>query len=422
MSAQWPPPDSATTPRPPVAPPTGPAEPTAPSRSAASGGPASPTQPVWAPPAAVTGPRQPTAPFPYAQDAPPPHSHPPYAYTQDTYPPHPYARGGQPFTGGQPWWPQGEAYPHGPPPSWTPPRHLADQPPPRPPSRQGWLVALFGGVAVVLAGLVAPALTPLLGSLVPAGSDQSTSRPAPNASSPASLPTGAADRADSATPAMPTDPEVLLKKNPIYAIKVSANCPSQSTPPTKAAFRTQVKALLDCQNSAWRKALKKTPVTFSKPKVVFYDTSTNSPCGRLGDAHPAAYCTSNRTLYFATAAYVQGSYYRLAVAQFVMHEYAHHVQELAGIFTSDQAMDEKSAVTTRRIELQAHCVAHYQLTHSGIGFSASDRADAEYQFSYTTDAKGHGSVTAEQYWGRRGLDASRIGACNTWRVPAGQVK
>ena len=40
----------------------------------------------------------------------------------------------------------------------------------------------------------------------------------------------------------------------------------------------------------------------------------------------------------------------------------------------------------------------------------------------TTDAEGHGSVKAQQYWGPRGLDGENLGACNTWAVNADKVK
>ncbi len=362
----------------------------------------------WPPPDGDAAP--PGSGGPYPPDAYPPPTYPPYSYPPYSYPPN-----DQPAAG-PPWPPPGQASPFGPPPHWAtaPPRRLSDQPPVRPRRRSGWLVTLFGVTGLVVVGLVAALAAPFVISTQAPGHVRTPDH-APSASVPASP-------SASPTPTMPTDPKVIVKKNPIYAIKVPASCPPQRIPASKTAFRTQVKALVSCENAAWRKALAKTPVTFAKPKVVFYNTSTTSPCGKLGTSYPAAYCTSDRTLYFSTAAYAQGRYYRLAVAQFVMHEYAHHVQELAGIFASSWALEEKSTVTTRRIELQAHCMAHYQLTHSQLGFSANDRAEAEFQFSYTTDAKGHGSVAAERYWGRRGLSASKIGACNTWTVRASRVK
>lgn len=222
---------------------------------------------------------------------------------------------------------------------------------------------------------------------------------------------------------MPVSAVDRLKKNPIYALAAPANCPSQKEPGSEAAFRKQVKALVACENKAWAKALTKVSgITFAKPTVKFYDTSTKSPCGRLSNTYPASYCTGNRTLYFSRASYLQGRYYRTSVAHFVFHEYAHHVQELTHIFDSSGAMDENSMVIARRIELQAHCIAHYKLVNSGIDYDEADRRDAEYQFDHTTDAKGHGSTKAERYWGTRGLEADTLSACNTWKAKASRVK
>ena len=221
---------------------------------------------------------------------------------------------------------------------------------------------------------------------------------------------------------MPSDPLDVLKKYPVHALKVPARCPGQSMPGSPAAFRKQVGKLVDCANAAWKKALAPTAIEFSKPKVKFYSSSAKSPCGKLGTTFPASYCTGDSTLYFSQQSYVQGRYFRLSVAGFVMHEYAHHVQHLAGIFDAADAMDESRAVTTRRIELQAHCMAHYALRVSGVGYGSPDRRELEYQWRHTSDAAGHGSAKAEAYWGRRGLDGKTIGACNTWTAKASRVK
>jgi hypothetical protein len=315
-----------------------------------------------------------------------------------------------------------------------PPVHWATEPPQplaggdwKPPVRQrgtGWLIALVVVAAAVLVSLIAVLVLPVLTHLPtitnrtsPAptrtsGKPSSTAKPTPSASSPNPKP----------KPTMPTSPLAVLKKNPIYALKVPEKCPYQSIPNSQAAFRKQVRKLIDCENVAWQKVLAHTAVTFSKPSVKFYSSSTSSPCGKLGTNFPASYCTADSTLYFSAASYQQGRYFRLSVAGFVMHEYAHHVQKLAGIFGATDAMKESAAVTSRRIELQAHCMAHYELTVSGVGYDASDNQAIEYQWDYTNDPKGHGSTTAERYWGLRGLDGATIGACNTWSAKASRVK
>jgi hypothetical protein len=285
------------------------------------------------------------------------------------------------------------------------------------------VVALVTVAAVLVVSLIAALAVPMLtqlpnrhgGPATPSARGVPTGKPS-SSQSPGSSPTS------TPTATMPSTPTDVLKKNPVYALKVPARCPYQAMPDSQTAFRKQVGKLVDCENAAWKKALAPTAVEFSKPKVKFYSTSAKSPCGKLGTTFPASYCTGDSTLYFSLQSYVQGRYFRLSVAQFVMHEYAHHVQNLAGIFESSDVMDEPFAVTTRRIELQAHCMAHYALRVSGLGYTAIDNREIEFQWGYTTDPNGHGSTKAEAFWGRRGLNAKTIGACNTWTVKASRVK
>jgi predicted metalloprotease len=279
--------------------------------------------------------------------------------------------------------------------------------------------------AVAVVSLIAALAVPMLmqlpsrhgGSSTPSASPGGTPTARPTASpSPGSTPTA------KPTATLPSDPLDLLKKNPVYALKVPAKCPYQSMPGSQAAFRKQVGKLVDCENAAWKKALAPTAVEFSKPKVKFYNSSVKSPCGKLGTNFPASYCTADSTLYFSGASYLQGRYFRLSVAGFVMHEYAHHVQKFTGIFGATGAMKESASAISRRIELQAHCMAHYELTVSGVGYGETDNRQIEYQWDFTNDPKGHGSTAAERFWGRRGLEGKSIGACNTWSAKASRVK
>ena len=379
----------------------------------------------WAPP--------PGDPIPPAPPAFPPFNPGGSAYPQAGYTqPGPYWQGQQgAYQGAQGFVGQQGSYgwqqPGGAPGNWTaaPPQPLTGFPPPAGPPRggRGWVVALVTVAAVLVVSLIAALAVPLLtqlpnrhgGSATPSASGGPTTKPS-GSPSPRSSPTS------KPTATMPSNPTDVLKKNPVYALRVPAKCPYQSMPGSQAAFRKQVGKLVDCENAAWKKALAPTAVEFSKPKVKFYSTSAKSPCGRLGTTFPASYCTGDSTLYFSLQSYVQGRYFRLSVAQFVMHEYAHHVQNLADIFESSDAMDESSAVITRRIELQAHCMAHYALKVSGLGYTALDNREIEYQWGYTTDPTGHGSTKAEAFWGRRGLNAKTIAACNTWTVKASRVK
>ncbi|HRA76516.1 MAG TPA: neutral zinc metallopeptidase [Propionicimonas sp.] len=145
-------------------------------------------------------------------------------------------------------------------------------------------------------------------------------------------------------------------------------------------------------------------------------------CGLLGVEFPALYCPLDSTLYFSAEAWRESSYYRLATAELALHEYAHHVQRLAGIYDVLLAASDTVRGLQRRVELQAHCLAMYELASSDIGLSASDVSDLEYQFAWPGDVEGHGSARAKTRWGRRGLGATTAGACNTWTASGDEVR
>lgn len=293
---------------------------------------------------------------------------------------------------------------------WPPPTEPGGAPADSRPAPRHRQVATWLLVLLAAAGLGLLSRTALLGSgLVPVG-----------VLSTAGGPPGVSSKAT--TPAKPSDPQSVLRDNPIDKLTFTTTCPSQAIPGGWKRFQTQVAGLVACENRAWAAKLAGTSISFSKPAVHFYSDTVKSPCGKLGSSFPASYCTANQTLYFSRAAYQQGRYYRLSVAAFVFHEYAHHVQQMAGIFDAYPTLKMPEASASRRIELQAHCIAHYWLVHAGVGFGAADRRDVEYQLGYTTDANGHGSVAAQQYWGHRGLRGKTIGACDTWSAPASKVK
>lgn len=300
-------------------------------------------------------------------------------------------------------------------------RHRRIGNPGSPPSGPDWLMLLMAAAAVLL---VVP--TTVLGvQRISQYAEASGSAAAPRSVTSPS-PSRPPERTSPTHSAQPTPepalPQEILRHNPIYELAVPARCAKQRIPASQTAFRAQVRSLVECQNKAWSAALADSPVEFRRPDISFYSSSVKTACGRLDTDFPASYCTGDQTLYFSQAAYRQGRYYRLSVAHFVIHEYAHHVQRLAGIFQASSALDESRSQISRRLELQAHCMAHYGLTHSGFGFGDADRRTIEYQFGYTNDPKGHGSTAAERYWGHRGLDASTIGACDTWSAKASKVK
>jgi predicted metalloprotease len=214
----------------------------------------------------------------------------------------------------------------------------------------------------------------------------------------------------------------VLERNPVYTVSVRPSCPPQREPADEAAYQAQVRALVACLDEAWARALLPTEVGFSAPSVAFYGESLLTVCGLLGVEFPAMYCPLDSTLYFSAESWRESSYYRLATAELAFHEYAHHVQRLAGVYDVLLAASDTVRGLQRRVELQALCLAMYELASSDIGLSATDVSDLEYQFAWPGDVEGHGSTRAKTRWGRRGLGARTAGACNTWTATGDEVR
>lgn len=231
------------------------------------------------------------------------------------------------------------------------------------------------------------------------------------------------------TPKLPTvtnkaskGPSILVN-NPLYRETPSGRCPPQAFTSSKAAWRKQISRLVTCLGEAWRPAVERAGFAFQPVKTVFYSNSVGTPCGRSLPQFPAFYCTANLTMYFSADARDMSSYYRLAAASFVIHEYFHHVQNLIRVWDGLYHLTEDFRVITRRIELQTFCVTHLVLrTVKGFNVTYDDYQDLAFQWAHTSDPVGHGSTKAQLLWGPRGFWGKTVAACNTWPVKPQWVK
>lgn len=290
--------------------------------------------------------------------------------------------------------------------AWQPPAPawLAAPPKPRGPSPVVFIVVLLLAVGVTLAGLQ---LLP-----IPTASPTGETRPGSSAS-----PTPSAS-----TDAPTTGQHPDLTENKIYPMSVSGSCPSVHTPSSMAAYKKQVGELLTCLAGIFDPLIERAGAVPIAVGHVFYGKQVDTPCGGEADAY-AFYCESDRTIYLSEQVYEDSQYARLSVADTVIHEYGHHVQEMAGIFEAADKLDESQSVIVRREELQVFCWTYYVFASvPTFELTATDRAFIADLWSQTSDPDGHGTVTAQKYWGARGLSGRNLGACNTWSVPKSKVR
>jgi predicted metalloprotease len=214
-----------------------------------------------------------------------------------------------------------------------------------------------------------------------------------------------------------------LTDSPLYQQKLSGSCPHPVRAiSSRSEYEQQVDQVISCLETLYRPVIDAASGDFSTVHRTFYDTTVASPCGKETDAY-AFYCETDATMYFSEQVYKDAKYARLSVADVVIHEYGHHVQAMMDFFDHADGLDEKKAVTIRREELQVFCWTYYTFANvPSFDLTSSDKEFFLDVWGDTTDAEGHGSVKAQQYWGPRGLDGENLGACNTWAVSADKVK
>ena len=346
-----------------------------------------------------------------------------------------------PQTSGDPWRPVG---------SEDAPRH-AYRPDPGPWMRIGiatmaaLVIVAFATVAVFLGSRREAASPPIL-SATPSPTHQPseqapTPRPTPSGTvEPASptpgvittivspAPGGRSWSLPAATwdPLPPADPA-----SPLYPMQVTAldalppvaptGCPEPSIVTTTKEWKLAVRAQWSCVHRAWRPIYEQLGWSSVEPEVMFYPgTGSKSDCGYL--SAPAFYCSSGTgTVFFGQEHMDMATTWDLAVNEMVNHEYAHHVQKLAGITEAKLALPSSNEVE-RRSELQATCLSAMMTIHNrSFGFNADDFDSWRGRLDTMLIDTVHGNRASLIYWGTRGLYASTVGDCNTWVALAEDV-
>jgi len=160
---------------------------------------------------------------------------------------------------------------------------------------------------------------------------------------------------------------------------------------------------------------------FRPASIYFYVNTIVNACTTLhtGDPITAMYCPMDATIYVSPKGVDSAVGSRFYGAELVTHEYAHHVQSLSQILAVAVKQGWSENEYSRRVQLQAHCLAFAVLNHVA-GFVPEPsifRADWQVGPGSVT----YGSIPSLQYWGERGLAANKVGDCDTYSVPESAV-
>jgi predicted metalloprotease len=215
----------------------------------------------------------------------------------------------------------------------------------------------------------------------------------------------------------------------------------QIAPGAPSSFATFLHATTDCLDRSWATAFAETRMPFQRPTRVFWTRPGRSPCGDYPAPGAAAfYCPLNDGMYIGVT-HAQESAgdlpvrYNVTYAREVAHEYAHHVQEQAGILEYGHqarmragSLAERNAIT-RRSELQAQCLAGTFMSAVRPSFPVTSRQwRIALRDSYgrgddpaRPDARDHGSRRHYASWLNYAYVRGSPSVCNTWTADASNV-
>ncbi|MEU6740364.1 neutral zinc metallopeptidase [Streptosporangium sandarakinum] len=274
-------------------------------------------------------------------------------------------------------------------------------------------------------------VAPLAFGLVMAtGTAEAATVTAPAAGAAATTATTAA-----ATVKAPPRGRTAATANPLYRTGLLPNitcAAGEIRAGSAASYRAFMTRVNRCLNLAWKTQFRKAGLSFAQPRLRFTTTKVGSPCGRWPGGAGGYYCSSNRTIYIGVFRSVLKQPYAPNNAQFMAHEYAHHVQQLAGIMgyygqTVWRAGASAKLAYSRRLELQADCMGAAFLRQISDDLPVpQDHWDAMIRWTVQNGQKvwptnDHGKGRSQAYWLNRGFNSGSPSSCNTWTASSARV-
>ncbi|QLQ14884.1 MAG: neutral zinc metallopeptidase [Micropruina sp.] len=239
-----------------------------------------------------------------------------------------------------------------------------------------------------------------------------------------------------------------LQKNAIYEqnTKIPNGCtflkPLDAATASVSQLQTHIENLTACLVKVWNEPMTAAGFVLPRPPATVYTTPIETACGKL-DRVNASYCGGDQRIYYSNQiprifpSDLQHA--RFLMDMVLAHEFGHAIQARTGISVSEMAWEQKvgkaeANVYSRRLEQQADCLAG-MFTHSvapSVNLTEQELATLrKIAYNLGDDVlsgdpnidSGHGSGKNRELWFTKGLTGTTlIGQCNTFIVPASQVR
>jgi uncharacterized protein len=216
----------------------------------------------------------------------------------------------------------------------------------------------------------------------------------------------------------------------------TAEAPPAETTPEEERLVSFVSFVLDDAQNVWQQQLAS---SYRPAKLVLFRDAVESACGFAESATGPFYCPGDEKVYIDLGFYQElqqrfGAPGDFAQAYVLAHEIGHHVQNVLGteaeVRRTRQTRADLANEMSVRLELQADCYAGVW-AHSteqrklleqgdveeGLGAAAAvgdDRLQRMGGGRVVPESFTHGSSDQRQQWFRRGLEAGRPDACDTF--------
>ena len=227
----------------------------------------------------------------------------------------------------------------------------------------------------------------------------------------------------------------------------AVDAPAPANPTGAAANDPQVdfvRAILGETEDVWGAYFQNMGKTYTPPKLVLFSGQIESACGFASAASGPFYCPGDQKVYIDLSFYRQlatefGAPGDFARAYVIAHEVGHHVQNLLGITDKADNAEQHAAGRTGanhvsvEVELQADCFAGVWAAQANAARKILEPGDLEQglkaassvgddtlqkreQGTVVPDSFTHGTSAQRVGWFRRGFDAGKIDACDTFKT------
>lgn len=193
----------------------------------------------------------------------------------------------------------------------------------------------------------------------------------------------------------------------------------------------------------WGEIFRQAGETYQEPKLVLFSGAVQSGCGNAQSAMGPFYCPRDQKVYVDLSFYQDmknrlGAPGDFAQAYVVAHEVGHHVQNLLGISSEVQSLQQRSSEAQAnqlsvRLELQADCFAGIWANHAERSRQILEQGDIEEALNAASaigddrlqrQARGyvvpesftHGSSAQRVRWFKRGIETGDMNQCDTFNT------